>query len=167
MICEKCGKKEATYYYSESINGKKKTVALCGDCASEGIGMESSLLSNLFGDFSERSRKRSKTVEEKKCPVCGITFSGIAASGKVGCPDCYVTFKPELAPTIRRIHGNRVYRGTVAEKKDKVPVKTPVKAEAEDPVASLRRRLEAAVKEENYELAASLRDEIRALNDKD
>ncbi len=172
MICEKCGKKEATYYYSESINGKKKTVALCSDCAPEGMAIENTLLSGLFGGFSERSPLRARTVEVKKCPVCGITFSGIATSGKVGCTECYVTFKEELTPTIRRIHGNRVYRGDVAKKATSEPAAASaeansVKAEAEGPIASLRRRLEAAVKEENYELAASLRDEIRALNNKD
>ncbi len=165
MICEKCGKKEATYFYSENINGKKKTVALCGDCAPEGMAMENTLLSGLFGGFSERSPLRARTVEVKKCPICGITYSGIASSGKVGCTECYVTFRKELTPTIRRMHGNRVYRGEKAEAKADVPAEAPPEAREESPVDSLRRRLEAAVKEENYELAASLRDEIRALND--
>ena len=33
MLCEKCGKNEATYYYHENVNGKTRTYRLCGDCA--------------------------------------------------------------------------------------------------------------------------------------
>ena len=33
MLCEKCGKNEATYYYHENVNGRTKTLRLCGDCA--------------------------------------------------------------------------------------------------------------------------------------
>ena len=35
MLCENCKKKEATVFYEENINGKKKSYKLCPDCAAE------------------------------------------------------------------------------------------------------------------------------------
>lgn len=38
MKCEKCGKNEASYFYRENINGRRRELHLCEDCArSEGI----------------------------------------------------------------------------------------------------------------------------------
>ena len=33
MKCEKCGKNEASYFYRENINGRRRELHLCEDCA--------------------------------------------------------------------------------------------------------------------------------------
>ena len=33
MLCEKCKKNEATNFYHENVNGRIRTMRLCGDCA--------------------------------------------------------------------------------------------------------------------------------------
>ena len=33
MLCENCGKREATVRYSENINGNKKELNLCEECS--------------------------------------------------------------------------------------------------------------------------------------
>ena len=35
MLCERCKKKDATFYYHENVNGAEKTYSLCRDCADE------------------------------------------------------------------------------------------------------------------------------------
>lgn len=35
MLCERCKKNEATFYYHENINGKQKTYRLCPECEAE------------------------------------------------------------------------------------------------------------------------------------
>ena len=35
MLCEKCKKNEATFYYHENVNGNEKNYRLCADCAKE------------------------------------------------------------------------------------------------------------------------------------
>jgi len=75
----------------------------------------------------------------------------------LGCPDCYTYFGDELAPLLRAMHHGDRHVG-----------KRPVGAAAEErrveTLAELRRQLEEAVAAENYELAAKLRDDIRALS---
>ena len=54
MLCEKCGKNEATYYYHENVNGKTKTFRLCGDCAKkmeEADELPSLRMDRFFDDF--------------------------------------------------------------------------------------------------------------------
>ena len=33
MQCQRCSKKKATVFYRESVNGRVKTLRLCGECA--------------------------------------------------------------------------------------------------------------------------------------
>ena len=35
MLCQKCGKNEATTYYEYTINGQKTQIYLCPQCAHE------------------------------------------------------------------------------------------------------------------------------------
>jgi len=57
MKCSNCGKKEANFIYTESINGIKKEIRLCSDCADKlgfldmSISMPNIDFSNFFGDF--------------------------------------------------------------------------------------------------------------------
>ena len=179
MLCEKCGKNEATIHYSEIINGKKTSYALCRDCADKmGVGDitsdpfgfgGSSLLSTFFGDMfpAAKSGRRQPSVPERRCPVCGASLSDIAADGKVGCSECYRTFRAELMPTVRRIHGSAVYKGNSAQNKADTTVEaTPEKA-PDDPARTeadtLRAELYEAIKNEDFERAAVLRDRIKAL----
>lgn len=167
MLCEKCGKNEATIHYSEIINGKKKSYTLCSECADKlGIGEMSdpfdgfgagSLLSGIFGEaFHPSGIAKIPRVSEKQCPTCGSTLREIAGAGKVGCAECYRTFREELAPTIRRIHGRVSYKGSSPET---VTEKTETVSEAD----TLRAELYEAIKNEEFERAALLRDKIKAL----
>ena len=88
-------------------------------------------------------------------------MSEIAKRGKVGCAECYRTFRAELAPSIRRIHGNVKYIG-------KAPAVSEEMSEAEKTaaeIASLREELTAAIKNEDFERAAMLRDKIRSISE--
>lgn len=170
MLCEKCGKNEATVHYSEIINGKKTSYALCRECADKmGIGGTSdpfdglgahSLLSGFFGDMFEpvTISKKINPEPEARCPVCSATLREIANTGKVGCAECYRTFRDELSPTIRRIHGGGTYKGSApAGTGAGEPEKTVPEPDA------LRSELYEAIKNEEFERAAELRDRLRAL----
>ena len=98
---------------------------------------------------------RNYTSAGKRCAVCGSDFSSIAKSGKAGCPNCYAEFKSRLAPTIKKIHGNTVHCGKHS--------KVTVEQSNENEIAALKKQLDEAVKTENYELAAELRDKIKAM----
>ncbi|MBQ8837052.1 MAG: UvrB/UvrC motif-containing protein [Clostridia bacterium] len=156
MLCSKCKTNQATFFYTQSINGNESSVALCKNCA-ETSGMNT--VSPLFGSFFGTPAKSTRDIQRqsKKCSLCALTFNDILSMGKVGCPECYNTFKEELGDTIRSIHGTAKHVG-------RTPSGTPaneIKQLSEEEV--LRGKLTEAIKTENYEEAAAIRDKIKAL----
>lgn len=171
MLCEKCKKRTATVFYNENINGKTRSFSLCGECAAKMrekgdlqdvtsmIGSFADpfaeLHNNLFGGFFGMPML-SAIPTEKKCPTCGATYPEIAESGKVGCPECYTTFADELQRLIRSVHGTTTHTGNV-------PSRHRAKQERTERLKDLKKQLRDAVEKEDYENAATLRDEIRKL----
>ncbi len=50
-------------------------------------------------------------LDQRACPVCGITFYEFRNQGRLGCPHDYVCFKAELEPLIVNIHGETEHVG--------------------------------------------------------
>lgn len=183
MLCERCKKNEATFYYHENVNGKKKTYSLCADCANElekngelkkfgGFGEDFGKFDSLFGgdlfdSFFDgdlfgslfaptKTRQLAERGSEKKCPLCGMTLSDFAREGKAGCPTCYETFADELEPTVGRIHGKTAHVG-------RTPIKQREKNELKNKIRTLEAEQKEAIRAENYERAAEIRDELKTL----
>lgn len=94
------------------------------------------------------------------CPDCGMTLSEFKARGRFGCPRDYEVFAEHLDPLFERIHDTQPARhqGRLPQASGEPEIVTRRRKTAE-----LKARLDAAVAEENYELAARLRDEINGL----
>lgn len=166
MLCEKCGKKSATAFFSQNINGKEETYGLCSRCASEyyhnGINSFALDFSNLLSlAFSQNKDSLTQTESSStviRCPECSATFREIVNAGKVGCGRCYVTFRNQLMPSIQKIHGKTEHVG-------KISVNVGEKMKRESLLRQLREELSDAVKEQNFESAAMLRDKIKNIED--
>ncbi len=167
MLCERCKKNEATFYYKETVNGTAKSFHLCGDCAkaAETAGEVKSLGWSAGGDFIDdlfsslfapATAKTPKVAERKTCDLCGASFEELVREGKAGCPKCYDTFEGELAESIRRIHGRVLHTGGA-------PAEFREANEAKKKIEGLETALKEAIQSENYERAAELRDELRTL----
>lgn len=159
MLCEKCGKNNATTHIHTVVNGVVTEKNLCGYCAaSEGYGdikynNLTQMLSSMFGDVLSLNSKSAAV----RCECCGSTFSDIAQSGKVGCPQCYTTFYNELLPYLKRVHGSTKHIG-------KIPNRAPLAVKTdEETVEGLRSKLNQLIREEKYEEAAVIRDKIKKL----
>lgn len=162
MKCEKCGINTATTHIRTVVNGVISEKNLCSHCAAtEGYTTTSQtslagMLASMFGEVVE-----TKPQIRKTCPVCGCSFNDIAHSGKAGCADCYTTFKAELLPYLKRVHGSTKHIG-------KIPNNAPLAViPEEDTVQSLRMELNRLVAEEKYEQAAVIRDKIKKLEGKE
>lgn len=167
MLCQNCGKNEATTHVKRVVNGDTTETHLCAECAQHlgygdifsGFGLN---LDDFFGGFLGDTMQKLAAPVEQKCPKCGSTFSDIAKSGRLGCSDCYRTFYDKLLPSIQRIHGRIKHSGK------QVPVPTKESKNVDDNngisrLDDLKAQLAAAVENQEFEQAAVIRDEIKKL----
>lgn len=160
MLCDICNKKPATVHLTEIIDEQMNELHLCEECARQKSSqMEQQFgLGDLLGGLAEFQKQSPSEKEELalKCTACGQTFEDFKKIGRLGCSECYVSFKKYLGPLLKRIHGSNIHFG-------KSPVK-PVKAARKktDP-ADLRLRLQKAIELEDFEEAARIRDQIKEL----
>ena len=85
-------------------------------------------------------------IPNVKCPKCGWTLTQLTENAKLGCPECYETFKEFIAPTIDKFHSGSQHIGK--------------KPQVENQITSLEEKLKAAILNERYEDAVILRDQI-------
>lgn len=157
MMCDNCLKNPATTHIKKVVNGIAKEKHLCSYCAAkEGYSNfgELSFANMLASVFSENHR--DNLIAAKRCECCGASFSDIAQSGKVGCSECYTVFKDQLLPSLGRLHGKTVHVGAVPSGEGK-------EQNSYDKINELRQKLSDAIKNEEFEKAAELRDEIKGL----
>ncbi|MFZ5353621.1 MAG: UvrB/UvrC motif-containing protein [Bacillota bacterium] len=163
MNCEECGKKPATVHITKVENGKKTDMHLCEQCALQknGIGINTSFSINdlLAGLLNTSGLVPIKVdfTQDIKCSICGLSFSKFRETGHFGCSSCYKTFGERLNPLLKKVHGNTTHTG-------KVPNKAGGRIKLLREVEKLKQELEAAVRSEEYEKAAQLRDKIRELS---
>ena len=168
MKCDNCQNREATFFYEENLNGKKRSLHLCPECAAkmqgskpfgEGVDFPFPVFSDLKSDFLNGLFGLSPSAVgegRKTCRGCGAAWSDLRKAGKAFCPECYATFGEELAPTLRSLHGNVTHTGRAPADRREARAK-------QDRLAALKAQLSAAIAEENFEQAAKLRDEIRQM----
>lgn len=163
MLCEKCHQREAVVKFTQVIGNEKNTLNLCKSCA-EKQGLSNPLIdiSKVFGkiiiailgeNIASETDENVKEIEEGPgCDRCGLLWSDFKKTGRLGCPYCYEAFMDQLKVLIRRLHGSNKHIGKQIKKG---------KSESRDSMDSLKRKLKKAVENEEYEMAAEIRDHIR------
>jgi protein arginine kinase activator len=164
MICQICNKKAATIHLTEIIDGIRSEMHLCEHCAAEqGIASKSQisineLLSNLLSMQPTEGELFFDSDHDLQCSYCGFTLDQFRKQGVLGCPNDYEIFERALLPLIERAHNGKTNHC------GKIPAKTPKDTRKQMEISNLRRQLETAVKNEDYERAAKLRDELNQLH---
>jgi protein arginine kinase activator len=97
-----------------------------------------------------------QAIDQQICPVCGISFYDFRNRGRLGCANDYDCFAKQLEPLITSIHGANSHVG-------KSPAGGGCQACGSSQLIKLRRDLDIAVSEENYEQASKIRDEIKKI----
>ena len=170
MLCQNCGKNEANTHIKQIINGDTAESHLCSECANH-LGYSDMFsgfdfsLSDFFGGFLSDVMPGHLIGDVKRCEKCGASFNDIVREGRVGCANCYRTFYDRLQPTLQRIHGRTRHTGKSSGSAGAhAPVQEKTAEELrEEKIEALRRQMDEAVAEQNFEQAAKLRDEIRGL----
>jgi protein arginine kinase activator len=93
---------------------------------------------------------------DKKCPRCGITLAEFRKRGRLGCSYDYEAFGEELGSLLEKIHGSREHRG-------RAPNRSKKRQTHRQKVEALRRELDEAIRAEQYETAAGLRDRLKEI----
>jgi len=155
LECSQC-KKPAVILYKEMENDTIVCTSMCADCPI--------LQQKLHGSGSPKEAK----VSELCCGHCGTTLEAVRTGNPLGCSECYVVFSdvivnelisgkklPErfLAPGAKR---TSLYIG-------KTPKLTPSEHAPTNQLMALNEALNEALKKEDYEQAAVIRDQIKSL----
>lgn len=162
MLCDKCGKNQATVHYKQVINGVMQEEHLCEECAG-GFGGFGTLDLNKLFSAAAKPRRAGQT-----CPVCGMSYAEFKESGRLGCAACYGSFAEEVKPLIRRYHGDRLHKGKLKrpllyQAADGQPLSSPegeLAAKTYEKLA-LQKQLAELVEAERFEEAAKVRDQLR------
>lgn len=162
MICEICKKAQAKIHVTQFKDSEKISIHLCQECAHEkglagpSINTHFSVADLLSGLLKSSGEEAAEVPDvQMTCPSCGLSFSAFRESGRFGCSGCYDTFDAELTSLLQKIQKGSTHSG-------KIPVRGS-ESSPERQITTLRLRLKDAVRAEDFEEAAHLRDEIHAL----
>lgn len=181
MQCDVCQSKTAEVFLTHIDKGKVQKVNLCKECSKErgvedptgfaltelleGIGTSTEIEKPPMvsggapeGEHSGKGQELAVTVSSSaaKCPVCGFTQADFKKTGRLGCSECYDTFEDSLSNLLKAMHKGTHHTG-------KQPARVARLQEMAERMKGLQNDLQKAVKAEDYENAASLRDQIKRL----
>lgn len=154
MICDSCHEHEASIHVTQVVNGNSRELHLCEECAEEsGLNVQNvmSIPEILFGMAGGDDDAR---LMQRCCPHCHLRGTDFRKTGRFGCERCYETFKEELRPMLSAMHKGILHKG-------KVPRRERKGLEIGARLAKLKGELDEAIRREDYEGAARIRDTIR------
>ncbi len=165
MLCQICKKESATIHLTEIHNGHREETHLCESCAhQQGLAVKTQiplneLLSNLLSSQGQPKSEvpLESSIPDQACPNCGMTLKEFGKKSLLGCPADYEVFRESLEPLIEKSQGGHIHHC------GKVPSRVPTDTRCQIELAQLHKDLDAAVKAEEYETAARLRDRIKNL----
>jgi protein arginine kinase activator len=162
MQCCVCKEREAKVHLTQIVGDKMQKVDLCEECAKQkGVNDPAgfSLADLLLGLGASQEMEQASGNADLKCPHCGFTQADFKKAGRLGCAECYVTFAEGLEGLLKSMHKGIKHAG-------KVPQVLQQSRDLSEKLKSLQKKLDKAVADEDFELAAVVRDEIKATKEK-
>ena len=158
MQCDKCGNEDAVIQLTKMKDDEMKVLHLCEACAAEeGLEAGAAAGSAPLVDFLKQIGQGigEEASSAGRCPSCGMTPTQLKQVGRLGCAVCYSHFEQHLRGLLRRLHGGTQHAGKAAATHDSE------EGDRKTRVQSLRRSLQRAIDAEDFEHAATIRDQIR------
>jgi protein arginine kinase activator len=177
MLCDLCKKNPASIHIQEIINGEKKALHICPECAAKksdedpilkGFNL-AEMLYNLSGQlelpFAKSQAQEQNDMEESQivlsCPVCGWDSNKFRQTGRLGCASCYSTFKSILEVAMKNMHRGMLHVGKkpgggTSNESGRIMME----------LMELQKELDELVQREEYEKAAIIRDKINDIKKK-
>ncbi len=153
LECSQC-KKSTDVIYTEIKDCKATTWHMCKDCPT--------LFQKLHHSSANESLEtRSEQKEPLICSDCQTSLSSIITGGPLGCESCYQVFKDLITKNLKAAFPtleNHPPLFHVGKSPDQSYDLSHTKR-----ITTLNEDLNKALKQENYEKAAFLRDEIKLI----
>lgn len=152
MKCENCGKNEVTFVYQSSVNGNVTEKHLCAECA-EKLG------------YTQRLAAQSQRMMQ------GLFGGGLFEDFFTPFPSLLGRMNRMLESPFDDFFADMPALGAPAEEEAPKPRETLLEQAEQDEISrtrqlnALRMEMQKAVREENFERAAELRDQIHGLED--
>jgi len=175
MICQNCLKNAATVHVTEIVQespvpspalGSTVEVEatyneqhLCEVCAQSMDLPNTPVAKKTVADIwklLQLSAQQTRKKSSQTCPSCGMTLEEFRKKGRLGCAKDYEVFAAHIGDLLERVHGARTHVG-------RVPGTSEADLERIKRQSDLRQQLDSAIREEAYESAARLRDELKQL----
>lgn len=164
MKCENCHEREATMHITTGKGFSKKEQFLCEQCADESFSTQYSSFSddsfNIHQLLKSLAHHKNITEQEQsaeRCDTCGSTIETILQNGKFGCSECYESFGDKVQEIVTRVqHHQHAHVG-------KVPTRSAEHLKVKRQLDGLKHKLNELVDEQEFEEAAVVRDEIKAI----
>lgn len=160
LECFEC-KKNIAVVYTEIIGEAITRTCMCADCPQ--------LLRRLHGSPAHLpGTPVDDAAAGLSCGNCGTTLESLRVGIPVGCSECYEVFNDVLLAEL--IASGRIHE-RIATTKKTAPIhigRAPGKTQEMNPtlrLLALNEALTETLKREDYEQAALLRDQIKALTD--
>ncbi|CDZ79795.1 hypothetical protein BN1013_00293 [Candidatus Rubidus massiliensis] len=160
LECGEC-KKTVMIRYTEIVGNSITHTSMCGDCPQ--------LEKRLHGlTPAERASKLQGGVIA--CGECGTTLDALKMGTPLGCKNCYEVFGEIILSELDSL--DKLTQRISVGKKNTTPIhigRAPGEIQEINPsmrILALNEALKETLKREDYEQAAKLRDEIKALTDK-
>jgi protein arginine kinase activator len=160
VLCDVCKENDVVITLTEIHGEGVRQVRLCERCAAErGMQAAVSTPKPQIGTFlqSVHQQVTASAGDAARCPFCSSTLRDFRQTGRVGCAHCYVAFESSLRDLLRRVQGSSRHMGRQYEGPNDEDMLVAGTA------AQLRDRLQRAVAAEQFELAATLRDQLRGM----
>lgn len=156
-LCQICSQNPATVHLTDIHNNVKRELHMCEKCAAKkGFAIGQSIqIPDIVSPPSPAPAEDE--AGDLTCERCGMNWTEFRTRGRFGCAHDYDTFRERLAPLLADIHARaETHVG-------KSPRELDESGRHRRDVMECRRRLRDAVDREDYEEAARLRDELKAI----
>lgn len=160
MQCCVCKEKPATVHLTQIVGEKMQKLDMCEECAkAKGVNDPTSfaMADLMLGLGASQELDLSAIGAELKCARCGFSQADFKKSGRLGCPECYRTFAEGLSGLLKTMHKGVRHTGKAPEALRKT-------RESVDRLKILQKKLAKAIDTEDFEAAATLRDEIKTMS---
>ena len=148
MLCDQCGTRRAEIHLIKVVNGERHAQHLCRECAEELFNMDD-MTSRMKMSFSvEGLLGMEEAIKELLMPALRSVYAN-RKSAKHICPHCGGVLPDSM------FEHNEEAAETARQDPPAEKVMT-----AEEEMSALEKKMREAVKAEDYEYAAKLRDRI-------